>query len=82
MHDLFGIAAKKGLGIELNASDMKQAQAHPDTVLRMFRIAKDAGCKFYLGSDSHLPEEFTNVAERFEYAGEALGLTEDDKFRI
>lgn len=82
MHDLFGIAAKKGVGIELNASDMRCAKKNPDEIFRMFRIAKDAGCKFYLGSDSHLPEEFVGVKEIFEYAVDALGLTEEDKFRI
>ena len=82
MHDLFSIAANKGAGIELNLSDMKNAIKHPEEILKMFRIAKDAGCKFYLGSDAHLPDEFANVQRTFEYAVEALGLTEDDKFRI
>ena len=82
MHDLFTVASKKGLGIELNSSDMEQAIKHPDTVLRMFKIAKDAGCKFYLGSDSHTPEGFEGVIDVFNYSIDALGLTEDDKFRI
>ena len=82
MHDLFTVAADKGIGIELNASDMGNAIKHPAEILEMFRIAKDAGCKFYLGSDAHLPEEFNMVYETFDYAVTALGLTEDDKFRI
>ena len=82
MHDLFTVAAGKGAGIELNASDMTNAMKHPGEILRMFMIAKDAGCKFYLGSDAHLPEEFSGVIKAFDYAISALGLTEEDKFRI
>ena len=82
MHDLFCRAARAGVGIELNASDMQSAKKNPDEVFRMFRIAKDAGCKFYLGSDSHTPQEFNGLKETFEYAIDALGLTEEDKFRI
>jgi histidinol phosphatase-like PHP family hydrolase len=48
----------------------------------MFRIAKDAGCKFYLGSDAHTPDEFKQIKEIFDYAIEVLRLKEDDKFRI
>jgi hypothetical protein len=82
MHDLFGIAAEKGCGIELNASGMQCAKKNPDEIFRMFRIAKDAGCKFYLGSDAHTPDEFKQINEIFDYAIEVLRLKEDDKFRI
>ena len=79
MHRLFEKAAELGVGIELNASDMHFAEKFGETVLRPFRIAKEEGCKFYLGSDSHHPEEFTNVPYYFNFAIDALGLTEDDK---
>ena len=36
--------------------DMKFDEKDTDAVLRMFRIAKNAGCKFYLGSDAHHPD--------------------------
>lgn len=49
MHTLFHKAATIGVGIELNATDMSFAEDEADTVLRMFRIAKKEGCKFYLG---------------------------------
>jgi histidinol phosphatase-like PHP family hydrolase len=82
MSRVFAKAAKAGVGIELNASDMDFADQEAETVLRMFRIAKDCGCKFYLGSDAHRPEDFENVQAIFDRAITLLGLTEEDKFTI
>ena len=74
--------AKAGVGIELNACDMKCSDADLEAVLRIYRAAKAAGCKFYLGSDAHHPEEFGGVSAYFALAIDALGLTEDDKLPI
>ena len=82
MHRLFEKAAKLGVGIELNASDMSLAAKFGETVLRPFRIAKEEGCKFYLGSDAHHPSEFKGVDRDFSFATEALALTEDDKIEF
>ena len=79
MTRLFTKAAGLGVGIELNDGDMKHALKY-ETVMRMFRIAKECGCKFYLGSDSHNPNEFDGAVERAKLAADILGLTEDDKF--
>ncbi|MBR6556145.1 MAG: hypothetical protein IKT60_01825 [Clostridia bacterium] len=75
-------AAKAGVGIELNACDMKCSDADLEAVLRIYRAAKTAGCKFYLGSDAHHPEEFGGVSAYFALAIDTLGLTEDDKLPI
>ena len=82
MERLFTKAAELGVGIELNQSDMDFKDGEEDTVLRMFKIAKACGCKFYLGSDSHLPSEFVRTIEIFERAIDMLALTEEDKFHI
>ena len=82
MEILFERAAQVGVGIEINASDMKYAAEEADIVLRPYRIAKEKGCKFYLGSDAHAPEDFAIAIERFEKGVEALGLCEEDKFVI
>lgn len=82
MERLFALAAQKGCGIELNLSDMSYADSEADTVLRMFRIAKNHGCKFYLGSDAHTPEGFRNMRDIFSRAIRDLGLEESDKFRV
>ena len=80
MTDLFRCAAQKGVGIELNASDIRSARGAEEIVLRPYRIAKACGCKFYMGSDSHAPEGFRNVIEDFRYAVKELALKETDKF--
>lgn len=80
--ELFSKCAKLGVGIELNSSDMNFADNEADTVLRMFRIAKSCGCKFYMGSDAHHPKTLKAAKAIFERAIDALELTEDDKFYI
>ena len=82
MERLFAKAAKKGIGIELNSGDLGFADADADRVLRLFRVAKACGCKFYLGSDAHHPDGFEKAIRRFERAVRLLDLTEDDKFHI
>lgn len=70
------------MGIELNMSDMSFEDSEADQVLRMYRIAKSSGCKFYCGSDAHHPEKFDTAAEVFNRAIDLLGLEESDKFQI
>ena len=80
MERLFSRAATLGVGIELNLGDMSFTDAEADSVLRPFKIAKSCGCKFYLGSDAHHPEEFERAKEVFERAVTMLDLCENDKF--
>ena len=61
----------------MNFSDDEAEQ-----VLRMFKIAKKCGCKFYLGSDAHTNKGFEGVNEIFERAIKLLELTEEDKFAL
>lgn len=82
MNRLFEKAARLGVGIELNSGDMNFADADADAVLRPFRIAKNHGCRFYMGSDAHHPAGLDNAKAIFERAIDILGLTEDDKFHI
>jgi len=82
MAALFRKAALLGVGIELNASDMDFAPEEADTVLRMFRIAKEQGCKFYMGSDAHDTKDLDCVKAIFERTIDLLELTEDHKFHI
>ena len=82
MERVFAKAAKLGVGIELNAGDLSFKDGEEDRVLRMFKIAKAQGCKFYCGSDAHHPKSFEHIKEIFERAIDRLELTEDDKFHI
>ncbi len=81
---VFTKAAKCGVGIEINGDDFdfeRYGENRKKEVLRMYKKAKECGCKFYLGSDAHHPPELHKAPEIFANAIELLGLTEDDKFR-
>lgn len=80
--ELFEQAAKKGMGIELNIPIETMGADEREEVLRTYRVAKDVGCKFYLGSDAHVPQELDGARTRFETIIDALDLTEADKFHI
>lgn len=78
---MFDKTAEKGIAIEINTSCVFHGFTL-DTVdlsphLRIFRLAKECGCKFLFGSDSHNSHglEITDQASRIS---EILGLCEDD----
>ncbi len=77
---VFTKAAEVGVGIELNLviPDDLDVQRR---MLRPYYIAKDCGCKFYLGSDSH---RACDLDVRYETklcrAIDILGFEESDKF--
>lgn len=82
MERLFEKAAVLGVGIELNSCDMMFAEEEADIVLRPYRIAKNKGCKFYMGSDAHHPAALDKAVPYFERAIDYLKLEETDKFIV
>ena len=82
LYNLFEKCSKKGVGIELNMKTLNLTQEESEILLRPYFIAKDCGCKFYLGSDSHKLEAFKNSKENFEDIITKLDLKEADKFII
>ncbi len=80
MRKLFRRAAELGFGIEINQCDFKYNDNEAEVILRPFLIAKSEGCKFYLGSDSHSPDNFRKAIIRFNTAIDDLSLKESDKF--
>lgn len=82
MRVCFKKIADKGAGVEINKGDFNFHYGAEDEVLRMFRIAKEEGCKFYLGTDAHAPKDFETAKAIFERAIDLLGLEENDKFKI
>lgn len=79
---VFTKAAARGCGIELNAMDFGFSDENAERVLRIFRVAKKCGCKFYLGSDAHHPRDLESAIPNFQRAIDLLELTEDDKFAL
>lgn len=80
MYKVFKKAQKVGVGIELNGGDVIHLDEDEATVLKMFHIAKESKCKFYLGTDCHHPDRFLPLSKNFDRAIDALGLEESDKF--
>ena len=80
MRRLFTKVAELGAGIELNSFDLRFSDEEADTVLRPFMVAKECGCRFYLGSDSHHPAALLQAPAIFERAIDLLDLRESDKF--
>ena len=75
--------ARFGAGIEINLSSFNHDwHAHEDSILRLYRLAKEEGCKFYLASDAHHPKELDLVPKCAPGVIEALGLTEADQFKL
>lgn len=80
---VFEIFASRGAGIELNTSGFADGwEERREEHLRLFRIARDAGCRFYLGSDAHSPEAMEVMQARAERVITLLELTEEQRFRL
>jgi histidinol phosphatase-like PHP family hydrolase len=82
--EIFGLVAERGMGVELNFSEeLMYSVSTPEDeaiLLHPYRIAKEMGCKFYLGGDAHDPECLASRRMWFERMVDLLDLTEDDKF--
>lgn len=81
-YDLFSASAEKGMGIELNMETSLYSESDFDKIMRPYKIAKDCGCLFYLGSDAHHPESLEGIKENFSKMTRALKLGEKDKFHF
>lgn len=79
---LFTETAQKGFGVELNLTLNRYTKEQYSTVLRPYFIAKEAGCKFYLGSDAHTPAGLDAAPDHFAAVIEELKLEESDKFHF
>lgn len=76
--------ATRGAGIELNCSEFKSPgfQARPESHFRLFRMAKEEGCRFYLASDAHHPDRLMDVPNLGPAIVEALGLEAKHLYRL
>lgn len=82
LYNIFENCSEKGLGIELNTKTIFSSEEEKNVLLRPYYIAKDCGCKFYLGSDSHKREALKGAKENFERIITLLDLKEEDKFIV
>ncbi len=77
---IFTRARESGIGIELNFDSSFKNCSSPESELRIYRTAKECGCKFYFGSDAHHPATLDYEKENAERIIDLLGLEESDKF--
>ena len=76
----FDAAANKGIALEINPNFIKNrplSAVYDDPIFRMFRIGKECGCKFTVGSDAHGDTGHDSFALSYIMTS-ILGLTEDD----
>ena len=79
----FTFLAARGAGIEINTSCFEAGwREREDDQLRLFRIARDCGCKFYIGSDAHSVEGMEGMLEVAREVVDLLELTEEQRYRI
>lgn len=77
----FDMAAGKNIAVEINLSEFggkSECDIPESPLMRMFRLAKECGCRFVFGSDSHGIGGQKNYVEYGEVISNLLGLTEDD----
>lgn len=74
--------AHAGAGIELNALSFHEWLYDGKDVLKIYRIAKEAGCRFYLGSDAHSIARLDHLNQFLPQVIAALELDEKHRYRI
>ena len=78
---VFDRTAEKGIAVEINTSGIGRYKAEEiadSQYVRMFGLAKECGCKFTFGSDSHTSSGHDRYAEICDALVKALSLTEND----
>ena len=81
---LFDKTAQKGIGVEINMSGI--AKQTPEGIaarsdMRMFRLAKECGCKCIFGSDAH-DDQMHEIYNRSDIVADIIGLKEEDILEI
>lgn len=81
MLDAFAVAAETGVAWEITVSyfpdPVKNRFHNIDTPVRVLSLAKQAGCKFVFGSDSHTISRLARIHE-LRYFIDKIELTEQD----
>ncbi len=82
LYSVFSRCSEKGAGVELNMKTLAMSEEEKKILLRPYYIAKDCGCKFYLGSDAHKLTALENIKADFENIITLLDLKEENKFDL
>lgn len=78
---IFEKTAKKDIAVEINSGALylgkTDADVEKSSYIRMFKLAKEAGCKFTFGSDAHFWLDIKR-REQNEFLASLVGLSDDD----
>lgn len=77
---IFTKANEVGIGIEINENISKYTGRDFETILHPYVLAMDYGCKFYIGTDAHHPQDLDRGFAERERLVDFLGLPEEQKF--
>lgn len=81
-YEIFGGVAACGAGVELNIYPRWYDEDQLKRVLRPYMIARDCGCKFYLGSDSHHGTNLLNAPAKLKGILGVFPLEATDRFTV
>lgn len=82
--DAFGAASEHGVAIEITRHFLPSEKNNSfsiDTPVRLLSLAKQAGCKFTLGTDAHCPSA-QRMLPKLAPLIKAVGVTEEDLLYI
>lgn len=81
---MFDMTAEKNIAVEINmwyTKDLTRAQIEEGQPMRMYRLAKECGCKFTFGSDAHSADGMNNY-NTADVVADILGLKQEDLAEI
>lgn len=82
LFDDFGVAARLNVGLDVNIGTYRMPEDYAnDPMVAVMRIAREAGCKFGFGTDSHTLRGLENIRNG-DAIGDAIGITDKDLAEI
>ena len=87
LEECFKLAKENNKAIEVHACLFRKGTKHDDdgispSYLRMLSVAKECGCKFFLGTDAHSVDGFLGTHAKLLKACDYLGIGEDDLWEV
>jgi len=80
LRDLFSRVKKAGAYVEINIPGVRwfAPDLTKNNAMNFFKIAKEVGCQFTLGTDAHSMDVLSHVVDYGDQFVEVLGLTKND----
>lgn len=82
---LFYKTAKRQIAVEINTGvfrKLSSSEIEENPRIRMYKLAKESGCKFLFGSDAHSNDVHGNYISILQKITEIVGIKEEDILKI